>query len=74
MVWEWVHTLREGEDRSALPGIPGGLGNTLGGGAVARVEYRPRWWNLLELVGRTQGEVDNMDMASTPPVGGTVGE
>lgn len=60
------------EDRLALRGIPGGLDNMQGDGAHA--DHRPHLRGHLEVAGRTQPGGDNMDKASSPPVGGTVAE
>jgi len=62
------------EDRSAPRGIPGGLDNMQGGGAVAHAKRCPRLRGRLEVVERSQLGEDNMDTASSPPVGGTVAE
>ena len=58
------------EDRLALRGTPGGLGNMQGDGD--RADHRPHLRGRLEVVERTQPGGDNMDKASSPPVGGTV--
>jgi len=62
------------EDRLAPQGIPGGLDNMQGGGVVDHVKCCPRLRGRLEVVERSQLEGDSMDTASSPPVGGTVGE
>jgi len=62
------------EDRLAPRGIPGGLDNMLGGGAVARAKCCPRLQGRLEVMEHSQLGEDNMDTASSPPVGGTVAE
>lgn len=59
---------QEAGDTWAPGGIPGGLDNRLGGAAVAHAEHRPHSRGRLEVVGRTQVEVDNKDMASIPLV------
>lgn len=63
----WDRMPLEEEGRSAWQGIPGGLDNKRAGGGVARGEHRPHSHDRLEVVGRTQADVDNMDTASIPP-------
>jgi hypothetical protein len=63
----WDRMPLEAEGRSAWQGIPGVLDNKRAGEGVARAEHRPHSHGRLEVVGRTQADVDNMDRASIPP-------